>query len=392
MMNLNRAFVRQSIITALCVLSAVEIGCTDVGDNSAGGGVDGSGDDVSVDASLGPDSSAGQDGSTGPDGTVGDDGTPAQEAETDAMAPQVDATLDGEPVGVPDAQPESGAPESGAPESGAPESGAPESGAPESGAPESGAPEAGVEAGSPDAGEHDASVVDAAVDSGGEGGSTQPLVPCTTAGQTNCVECDQNVNKLCTATEAIIVTRDIEEGFVHSDGTLTAGSCYECSITNGILDSDVQGFSGDECGDLAGAAVQQCLNALNCYLGSPQSGTAGLSGTNSGATPAQLAADCGNEKPAGVFNCFCGTNEPDVTDCKNGGTVAAGATGGHGVASPNGACINQIIAGTGTTTSTLNATIITDMGNTTLGAGLAAQFLQNAGSNLDTPSCAQCFQ
>jgi hypothetical protein len=217
-------------------------------------------------------------------------------------------------------------------------------------------------------------------------------VPADASGNTTCVQCDQNTNKICTPTEAVIVQRDQIKGLTSS--TLpSSGSCYECAVTNGFIDSTVQAFTGNECGDLTGAAVQQCLDALNCYSGSPQTGTAGATGTrNLGATAASVAADCTNESPAGVFNCFCGTNEPDVTDCKNGGTVAANVSGGLGVASPNGACISQIIAGTGTTTATLNATIITDMGNTTLGAGLAAQLMQNAGSNISTPSCSQCFK
>jgi hypothetical protein len=216
-------------------------------------------------------------------------------------------------------------------------------------------------------------------------------LPADSTGNTNCIQCDQNTNNLCDGTQAILVTRDQEKGLT-SGGKPTSGSCYECAVTNGILDSTVQAFTGLDCEDLSGAAVQQCLDALNCYLGSPQSGTVGTGGTLSGATVAQLAADCPNEKPAGIFNCLCGSNEPDVPDCKLAGTVASMTTGGVGVASPNGVCINQILAGTGTTSSTINSTIITDMANVTLGAGLATQFLQNVGSNLTTPACAVCFQ
>ncbi|HTB77095.1 MAG TPA: hypothetical protein VK762_27810 [Polyangiaceae bacterium] len=219
-------------------------------------------------------------------------------------------------------------------------------------------------------------------------------VPADNAGNTKCVQCDQNTTKLCSGTEAVIVTRDQEKGLINAAGTApTAASCYECGVNAGILDSDIQGFSGNECEDLTGSALQLCLNALNCYVGSPQSGTPGTGGTNSGATASALAGDCSSEQPAGVFNCFCGTNEPDVTDCKTGGTVAAMAGGGVGAASPNGLCISQILAGTGTTSSTINATIIGDMSNTNLGAGLAAQFLQNAGSNLTSgQACPVCFK
>jgi hypothetical protein len=218
-------------------------------------------------------------------------------------------------------------------------------------------------------------------------------VPADNAGSTNCIQCDQNTGGLCTATEAVIVTRDQIKGLT-SDGKPTSGSCYECAVNHGIIDSTIQAFSGNECGDMKGAAVQQCLDALNCYIGSPQSGTAGATGTRSlAATAASLAADCSNEKPSGVFNCFCGTNEPDVTDCKAAGPVAANATGGLGAASPNGVCINQILAATGETTSTLNATIIGDMSKVLSGAGQAAQIIQNAGSNLNSgASCPVCFK
>jgi hypothetical protein len=374
--------IRHSILVALCIFSAVEVGCTDVGDNSAGGGADASGSDAeSADTSLGADTTTGQDGQASPDATVGDDSSPGEqeEAAVDSTAAEPEAGVDGGTVEEPDAHGEAAAPEAGGPEAGAPEAGAPEAGPLEAGAPEAGGPDAG-EAGAP-------------VDGGNEGGGgSQGPAPCTAAGQTNCVKCDQNASDLCTGTEAVIVTRDIEKGLV-SGTTLTTASCYECGVNAGILDSDIQGFMFNECEDLTGAAVQQCLNALNCYIGSPQAGTPGVSGTNSGATAAALAADCSGEKPSGVFNCFCGTNEPNVTDCKLGGTVAAGATGGVGVASPNGVCIQQILAGTGATSSTINSTIISDMGNTNLGAGLAAQFLQNAGSNLTSgQACPQCYQ
>lgn len=220
-------------------------------------------------------------------------------------------------------------------------------------------------------------------------------VPADNTGNTKCVQCDQNTTKLCTNTEAIIVTRDQEKGLINAAGTApTAASCYECAVNAGDLDSTVQGFSGEECDDLTGTALQLCLNALNCYLGSPQAGTAGITGTNSGATASALAADCTNESPAGVYNCFCGPAEPDVSDCKAADTVAqANTSGGLGVASPNGACINQILAGTGTTTSTVNPTVITDLSNTALGAGEASALVQLWGTNLTSgQACPVCYK
>jgi hypothetical protein len=217
-------------------------------------------------------------------------------------------------------------------------------------------------------------------------------VPADTLGNKNCIQCDQNTSKLCDGTQAILVTRDEEKGLINGN-VPAASSCYECAVNDGFLDSTVQVFVGNDCEDLSGAAVQQCLDALNCYLGSPQSGTAGTGGTFSSATAVSLAADCPNEKPAGIFNCFCGTNEPDVVNCKAAGTVASMQTGGLGVASPNGVCINQILAGTGATSSTINSTIINDMTNTTLGAGLASEFVQIAGSNLTAGApCPVCYQ
>jgi hypothetical protein len=230
-----------------------------------------------------------------------------------------------------------------------------------------------------------------------------PPVPCTAAGQTNCIPCDQNTNGVCTQTEALIVTRDIEKGLYSTTGTtrkLTATSCYECMVTADCIDSTVQGYAGLECDDLTGTYLQSCLNTLNCITGSPQSGTPGAAGTaNSAATATELAADCSNDQPPtgdGVFNCFCGSAETDTNDCKNASTVAAGVTtGGLGSASPNGACISQIIAGlpSSVTTATGNGTIIQDLSNTAYGSGQAFQILQCAGTNLTgSEACKVCYQ
>jgi hypothetical protein len=77
-------------------------------------------------------------------------------------------------------------------------------------------------------------------------------VPADNTGNTACIQCDQNTGGLCTATEAVIVTRDRIKGLT-SAGKPTSGSCYECAVTNGIIDSTIQAFSGNECGDLTGA-------------------------------------------------------------------------------------------------------------------------------------------
>jgi hypothetical protein len=389
-------------LAILAIFSAVAAGCTDVGDDTASGGSDAAGDAEGADTSLGTDTSTGGDGQPGSDGTVGDDAE--ADAGVDSTSPAPDAGEDTGTAEEPEAAaPEAGAAEAGAPEAGAPEAGveagAPEAGALEAGTPEAGAPEAGIDAGQ---GVPDASEVDAVAESGTEaGGGSSALVPCVNAGQTNCVPCDQNMDGLCSGTEAILVTRDIEKGLVSgghlipdtSPATEPGSSCYECATVNGAINSDIQGFAGEECEDIGTpSAVQLCLDALNCFVGAPQGGTPGVGGTNAMVPAATLATDCATGEISGVFNCFCGPAEPDVTDCKNGGTVAAMASGGVGVASPNGACIQEILAGTGTTSSTLNATVIGDLNNDNLGAGTAATILQNFGTNVTTPVCVQCYQ
>jgi hypothetical protein len=385
------------VMTAFMLAAA----CSDVGDSSsAGGGADGSEPDVV--------------GSDGTMGAPGDDASDAQtgEAASDASAvmqagDDADATL-GEPDAPANTESDAGS-DGGTPEAGEPDAAA-EAGAPDA-AQEAGEPDAAQEAGEPDAAKDaglDATLIDAGTgadagapeggsqDSGGaDTGTGHSLpVPCTTAGQTNCVECDQNTDHLCTPTEAILLTRDIEKGLYSGNlpaptVSMTGGSCYECLAVNDCVDSTAMGFTGLECGDLvAASAVQPCLDTLNCVLGSPQAGTAGATGTpNPAVTSVSLAADCTNAGD-GVFNCFCGSNDMNTTVCGAAPTVAvAQAT------SPNGACQTQVFAGTGTTSSTANSTIIGDLSNVNLGAGLAFSIPICAGSNQNAgQACPQCYQ
>jgi hypothetical protein len=240
---------------------------------------------------------------------------------------------------------------------------------------------------------------------------TPPAQPCTqlvsgalkdNAGNGNCIKCDKNTNGVCSQTEAVIVQRDILKSLVNngSPGTPQAstgaglGSCYECLANAGCIDTQVGTVNtGLECDDLTSANLQGCLTTYNCIVGSPQGGTAGSGGTANGG--GFTANSCTNDPSPGdgVFNCFCGSAETDTNDCKNGGTVAAGATGGLGVASPNGVCDVITINGIpGVTTSTANGTIITDLGATTNGSGMAYSIPQCAGSNELGPPCAQCYQ
>jgi hypothetical protein len=262
-----------------------------------------------------------------------------------------------------------------------------------------------------DASLSDASLSDATLEGGGMDAGTEAggpptactQFPCAAAGP-NSIQCDQNTNGVCTQTEALLVTRDIEKGLV-TGSRLTEQSCYECMVAADCIDSTVPAndYTGLECDDLVTDAssteFQPCLNTLNCILGSPQAGTPGSTGTpNPLATAATLAAACANDQPPtgdGVFNCFCGSAETDTNDCKNGATVAAGVTtGGLGSASPNGSCIIPILAGIpGVSPSTGNGKIIEDLSNTAYGSGQAFQILQCAGTNLTgSEACKVCYQ
>ena len=199
-------------------------------------------------------------------------------------------------------------------------------------------------------------------------------VPADHAGNTSCIKCDQNTNSLCDGTQAIIVTRDIEEGLV-SGGVPTAASCYECMVKTDNLDSTkhVPTQTGLDCETAGVDNVQACLDTLNCEWGSPQSGTAGTTGTNSGATSTQLASDCANAPSGdGVYNCFCGSNEMEHGRLRqrSDDRLEHPEEGAH--LSPNGVCAQITINGlAGDTTSTSNTQILfTDLSTRASRVGL----------------------
>jgi hypothetical protein len=177
-----------------------------------------------------------------------------------------------------------------------------------------------------------------------------PLVPCTTAGQTNCVKCDGQTTGLCTPTEAIVVQYDIDKGLVTAPGPEPMTACYECLTGIACLDDSI-GDTGHECEDtLAVGTADQCRATLSCALSS-------------------------NCAAVAVSTCYCGT--------------AGVATTCHGNPAPgpiNGACATQIATGLGfpVTDGTDNANHLTDP---TRAAGKAVEIMYCGQNN----GCTQCF-
>ena len=319
------------------VVAMISVGCSDVGDSSPACGVGGG--EASVDSSLqsgddamgapgdenatpGDDeSAAGDDGALGNSGNgssgsgssssssgsssssssggggVGGDG--GSEATVEASGPDatVDATvsdgasLDAGPDGTMDAATNAMADGSGHDASEAGPTDAQGEGAAEAGA-------------------------DAKVDSGS-------LMPCTTAGQTNCVQCGGNLTGtganggLCSPTEALFVQHDIDKKLATAAGpdpsstdptTMPAlGGCYACLSGAGCLDDTAFGDNGKECEAFAGGAADQslCANVISCVLGASCAassinvcycGSAGLSTTCHGnPAPGPIDGKCATE-------------------------------------------------------------------------------------------------
>jgi hypothetical protein len=180
--------------------------------------------------------------------------------------------------------------------------------------------------------------------------SSAALSACTTAGQPNCVACNNgSANGLCTATEAAIVNRDISKGYITAAVAAPNGptnGCYACLEGASALDdsSDV----GQECGDTTNAT--ECLATLGCIL----------------------STQCAS---AAVNVCYCGT-APVSTTCNVDGTGAA-----------NGVCDTAIAAGFGVPV-TSGHTILSEFTVKTSPSGGADAIAQRAISN----GCNQCWQ
>ena len=175
-----------------------------------------------------------------------------------------------------------------------------------------GSPDTGVDSGSPDTSTSD----------GGSEAAAGPLAPCTTAGQTNCVQCAGNnkttgalANGLCTATQASFVQRDIDKGVATAAGNDPSGSCYDCLFQNTCLDDTHFGDTGRDCGDstITTGTAAQCLAVVSCVLGSSCSASTTVA-------------------------CYCGT-APENTTCQ-----------GNPASAVNGVCDAQIAAGLGFST------------------------------------------
>jgi hypothetical protein len=176
-----------------------------------------------------------------------------------------------------------------------------------------------------------------------------PIAPCTTAGQTGCVQCQGNASGVCSPTEALFVAHDVAIGKATAAGPDPTGACYTCLFNGGCLDDTVLGDTGHECGDLAAGVQANCTSTISCIIGS------------------KCAA-------ASVSTCYCGT-----------AGVATACQGNPAPGPINGACDTQIATGLGfpLTDGTDNTKHLTD---TTLAAGMADQIFQCALSN----SCSAC--
>ena len=189
-----------------------------------------------------------------------------------------------------------------------------------------------------------------------------PLVPCTTAGQTNCVQCQGNASGLCSQTEAAIVNLDIQNVPITTAGPDPAAGCYSCLVTADCIDDTVSGDTLHECEDLPGnftgdgggagqSDTSLCVETLSCVL------TSGCANTTNGQS-----------------FCYCGSG---------GGGPSACASAG---AATNGACKSQETNGLFPTAND-STDVLKDFTDTTEPSGMANQIIKCAVSN----KCTQCL-
>jgi hypothetical protein len=342
-----------AIATALAgVAGLAAAGCNDVGDSSAIPGL-GISDEGASDA-LAPDGAE----------VPGEGGTPLVDGAAEAAPGPDDSSVaipDATSVGTTDAsQVDATVTDAGGGDAGAPDAGGADATSADAGkgsdAESSTDASNGADAGKgSDAGSDAGSGSDA-------GGGQGTLVPCTTAGQTGCVQCQfnngadgtlPNASSLCTPTEAALVTHDIAAGTASVAGPDPDGSCYQCAALSGCLDDSEFNDQGHECEDIsASGGAAACEATLACILQS----SCGSTGT--------LSA------------CFCGT-APVSGTC-----ASVGANNGA-----NGACKSAEASGLGFA-PTDGLDILKNFTSTTLPAGVANNIFQCASSN----GCTACLQ
>jgi hypothetical protein len=138
-------------------------------------------------------------------------------------------------------------------------------------------------------------------------GAGHGLVPCTKAGQTDCVSCGTAAAPaVCTETEAVFVAIDIAKGGLTAGTVAPPTGCYGTLTTKSCLNHGR--IKGKECDDLGtanytaangfnGPAAATCLAALACQVGSAGGG-------------------CAND-PQGVTACLCGRSHEPVLACSD---------------------------------------------------------------------------
>jgi hypothetical protein len=176
--------------------------------------------------------------------------------------------------------------------------------------------------------------------------------PCTTspcaAKGPNSVMCDGNTGtiapaNICTATEALLVERDIKNGNLTPTGQLKpydsmtkTGSCYECMVYNDCIDNDLNGDNGKECGDVTVKTLdgepgpQECIEAVDC-MQSNQCDTANppeacFCGTATGSSclmPAAANGPCLDLEIDGLAVGSCSTTYPAAKTCTEGDPTAS---------------------------------------------------------------------
>jgi tetratricopeptide (TPR) repeat protein len=173
-----------------------------------------------------------------------------------------------------------------------------------------------------DVAQADSAAVDSSssADSSDSSSSSGSLVPCTTAGQTNCVQCPGSTDGVCTTTEAIFVNIDITNHAVTSNTPDdNMNGCYQCMLNGSCIDSPSEHQSDLECEDLGtatftdgtmptqtGAAATLCDDAISCVVGTTGNGCA-------------LNAE-------GEAFCYCGSGPGStIGDCDSTGSAVNGA-------------------------------------------------------------------